>query len=741
MLEFSTRSRNKSVAFLTAMIMMISILSGSVFAVGNTYTELENHWAKDQVSIWIDSGIIKGYPDGTLGLDKPITRAELITLVNKSFGFTEEGDNFSDVRPSDWFYSQTSIAKKNGYLVGVGSNQVSPNKKITRQEVAVIVARIMKLKTTSTPSTLKDSKDFPEWSKGYINAVIKEGYMSGYVDGYFRHTKLITRAEAIVVLQNILKLKGKDAVVTSTPSPTSTPVSIVITKIDDKVISLNTGVFSQTIKVSPETVDLTVVSSNTSVVKVVLKDSTMTITPVSQGTSEITITASRKGSNSYPVTSKFKITVTPYQSSGGGGGGGGNTSIAVPTPKPTEVPNELVNVTVVVASSLPTFKNIKVNTMTIGTKFKIEGSTLVKGIGGDIVVNTSETKRKLSVLDANDVVLGTTDIDVGVSSTKNYTIIKSPVVPTPTPTATPSYKAKVTVVVASSLPTFKNVKVESNIGSKFKVDGSTLIKNLGEEVVINTGDTTKLLSILDLDGRVIGTVVIDVGTNQVKEYTITLLIKPSPTSTVTPSPTPTVTPTVTPTATATPTATVVPTPTPPIGSNIKMSVVVAEALPSFKTIKLLDAPLGLKFKVEGSSLVKDVGDFIVINSSNTTVLITFLDSTGLIVRGTLVLNISTGSENWYNVILSDTEIQTSNISVVVAESLPTFKSIKVISSTIGTKFKVEGSTLIKPIGETIEVNTTETTRIVSILNNDETVVGTVVVNVSTNSSTGYTIVK
>lgn len=44
----------------------------------------ENHWAYETVSKMAQQGIIKGYPDGTFGDDRTMTRYELATLVYRA---------------------------------------------------------------------------------------------------------------------------------------------------------------------------------------------------------------------------------------------------------------------------------------------------------------------------------------------------------------------------------------------------------------------------------------------------------------------------------------------------------------------------------------------------------------------------------------------------------------------------------------------------------------------------------
>ena len=62
---------------------------------------------------------INGYEDNTFRPDDSMTRAEFVKLVNKVFGFTQEGtEDFTDVNKDDWFYNDICIVIKAGYIKG-----------------------------------------------------------------------------------------------------------------------------------------------------------------------------------------------------------------------------------------------------------------------------------------------------------------------------------------------------------------------------------------------------------------------------------------------------------------------------------------------------------------------------------------------------------------------------------------------------------------------------------------------
>ncbi len=167
-------------------------------------SDIQGHWAEKKIIGWIDKGLAKGYADGSFKPDYSITRAEFIVLVNKSFGFTGSSPvNFTDVSSTDWFFKEVSKAMAAGYISGYEDGTLRPENEISRQEVAVILFKLLKLKTPeneNTVSRFKDLESIPQWSKGPVNAVVENGYMAGYPDQTYQPERSITRAEAIVTL-------------------------------------------------------------------------------------------------------------------------------------------------------------------------------------------------------------------------------------------------------------------------------------------------------------------------------------------------------------------------------------------------------------------------------------------------------------------------------------------------------------------------------------------------------------
>ncbi len=170
------------------------------------FNDIQGHWAEASIQSFVDKGYINGYEDSSFKPESSITRAEFVKVVNKIFGYTQEGiEEFTDVDKDDWFYKDICIAVKEGYIKGRSEQLFAPNDKITRQEAAMILTNIMNNKDENLDklNTFKDGHKTSNWAMSSMEGAIESGYIKGYDDKTIRPNKEMTRAEAISMLTRV----------------------------------------------------------------------------------------------------------------------------------------------------------------------------------------------------------------------------------------------------------------------------------------------------------------------------------------------------------------------------------------------------------------------------------------------------------------------------------------------------------------------------------------------------------
>jgi len=120
-------------------------------SVDNVLAEVKEE-AKADVAFFTSAGIIEGYPDGTFGGERGLTRAEFV----------------------------------------------------------VMMSRVLKLDSDAQGTTaLTDLAG--HWSERYVNAFTQAGYVDGFPDGTFQPDLEISRAQAVVIINRIIGVKKQDA--------------------------------------------------------------------------------------------------------------------------------------------------------------------------------------------------------------------------------------------------------------------------------------------------------------------------------------------------------------------------------------------------------------------------------------------------------------------------------------------------------------------------------------------------
>ena len=117
-------------------------------------------------------------------------------------GNLTQDNGFTDVQPGMWFNQPVSTMAKLGIVKGRTADAFAPNAPITRAEFASICARF-DTGTTSAPDKFSDVKG--HWAEAEIARAASLGWIMGYEDGTFRPDQPITRAEAMTMINRVLK--------------------------------------------------------------------------------------------------------------------------------------------------------------------------------------------------------------------------------------------------------------------------------------------------------------------------------------------------------------------------------------------------------------------------------------------------------------------------------------------------------------------------------------------------------
>ncbi|MED1882652.1 chitobiase/beta-hexosaminidase C-terminal domain-containing protein, partial [Brevibacillus borstelensis] len=174
------------------------------------FSDIAGHWAKNYILRAVEKGFVSGYPDGTFKPNNPVTRAEFTVMLAGALKLKSEGTalTFADNEQiGEWAKQAVAQAVEARIIDGYDDGSFRPNNRITRAEMAAMIARSLTLQTNPGMSTgFADDEVIPQWAKGAVEAICKLGIVDGRGGNRFVANEIATRAEATVILLRMLEV-------------------------------------------------------------------------------------------------------------------------------------------------------------------------------------------------------------------------------------------------------------------------------------------------------------------------------------------------------------------------------------------------------------------------------------------------------------------------------------------------------------------------------------------------------
>lgn len=178
------------------------LLPSNAFAADlSQYRDFPNDWSAKSLEQAIDDGLLNG-SNGMIDAKGLLTRAQMAAIVSRAFGAAKTAslDDYRDVLPSAWYYSDMGKAVKMGAFQGA-NGLLNPDAPITREEAFTVLARAFAFEGGGS-ATLKDFVDggtVSSWASESVAALVAGGYVNG-ANGMLNLKNNITRAEFAKVI-------------------------------------------------------------------------------------------------------------------------------------------------------------------------------------------------------------------------------------------------------------------------------------------------------------------------------------------------------------------------------------------------------------------------------------------------------------------------------------------------------------------------------------------------------------
>ena len=172
-----------------------------------------NAWYHLGVDIMLKKGIMQGVGHEKFAPDAEITRAELVTMLYRlEEAPAVEGElAFEDVTSEAWYADAVLWAAETGIVNGISETKFAPADVITREQIAVILARYAAFKgiDTATEHTLNayaDASDISEWALDAMEWANETGLIGGTSETALSPKASGSRAQIAVILARFMEL-------------------------------------------------------------------------------------------------------------------------------------------------------------------------------------------------------------------------------------------------------------------------------------------------------------------------------------------------------------------------------------------------------------------------------------------------------------------------------------------------------------------------------------------------------
>lgn len=185
------------------------------------FSDLETvGWAQEAIQWLAEQEILDGKTEGVFAPNDPVRREEFVKILILAFEIEANGANtrifFKDCTSDAWYYPYIRIAKSQGIVNGMDGNTFGVGQSITRQDMAVMLANVMRSKGISavddTMTIFADENEISPYAFHDVKALNELGIITGFEDGCFRPQIGATRAESAVMVYRLMQYLNEVAV-------------------------------------------------------------------------------------------------------------------------------------------------------------------------------------------------------------------------------------------------------------------------------------------------------------------------------------------------------------------------------------------------------------------------------------------------------------------------------------------------------------------------------------------------
>ncbi len=176
------------------------------------YDDVDNDtWYYDAVKFVTEKKLMNGTATNIFAPELSITRGMMATVLYRLAGATTTANStFADVSKDSYYSNAIAWAAEYGIVNGVGNNLFEPDREISREEIATMMARYIKNMKVNIPSSgvefaeYEDAKSISDYAVENVKLMRTLGLMQGKNENNFDSKGLATRAEIATILMRFV---------------------------------------------------------------------------------------------------------------------------------------------------------------------------------------------------------------------------------------------------------------------------------------------------------------------------------------------------------------------------------------------------------------------------------------------------------------------------------------------------------------------------------------------------------
>lgn len=175
------------------------------------FTDIVNERRRDAIINLASRGVLAGMSKDKFMPNTTVTRAMVAAVFMRISRdkFINTSMSAKDIMMKDWYFNSVKWAMTHGIVAGYPDGSFKPMKKVSRQELAVMLEGLLKLYNINMPNIVDvDYSTYsylPAWSHDAVIDVVRKGLLEVDRDGKYGYDKEVSRADFAYAIDKIVE--------------------------------------------------------------------------------------------------------------------------------------------------------------------------------------------------------------------------------------------------------------------------------------------------------------------------------------------------------------------------------------------------------------------------------------------------------------------------------------------------------------------------------------------------------